>query len=128
MTSHRLNPALLTRSWLVAAVLLAACGRGDEGAARASSVFAEDALISGVVLENVTACEVDAACFLRIQFADTAVVALYGTGERPAPPCTMTVEVSNAAFPVQPSEMVDVVISRCGDEGYYVRRLVRVAG
>lgn len=109
-------------------VALAACAPNGPDSTQNASPFAEDTLISGVVRENSTACEVDAACYLRIEFADTSVVALYGTGERPAPACAISVEVSNAAFPVQPGEVVDVVISRCAEEGYYLRRLVRAPG
>ena len=114
--------------WPVFAAALAGCAPTGRDSTYHPSAFAEDALISGVVLENVRACEVDAACYLRIEFADTAVVALYGTGKRPAPACAISVEVSNAAFPVRTGEVVDVVISRCADEGYHLRRLVRVTG
>lgn len=113
-------------SWMVPLLVFAACGRVSQDSAHVSSTFTEDSLISGVVLENVSACEVDADCYLRIAFADTAIVALYGAGERPALPCPSTVEVSNAAFRVQPQEIVEVVISRCQEEGYYLRRLARV--
>jgi len=115
-------------SWTISVFILTACGQVGQDSMRASSTFVEDTLISGIVLENVTACEVDATCYLRIEFADTAIVALYGTGERPALPCPTTVEVSNAAFAVRPHETVEVVISRCAKEGYYLRRLVPVAG
>ena len=72
------------------------------------SSFVLDAVATVSVLENVPACEVDAACYLRLQFADTAVIALYGTGERPAPPCRMTTEVSDVAFRVLEEEMIEV--------------------
>jgi hypothetical protein len=71
---------------------------------------------------------VDAICYLRIEFADTSIVALYGTGERPAPACEISREVSDAAFLVQAGEVIDVVISRCASEGHYIRRLVRERG
>ena len=74
-------------------------------------------------MENSTACSVDAVCYLRIAFADTVVVAVYGTGERPAPPCTISVDVSDAAFEIEAGDVVDVVISRCGEEGYYLERI-----
>lgn len=115
-------------TWCGVFLILAGCGSAGADATDRPSPFTAYALISGVVLENVTACEVDAACFLLIEFADTSVVALYGTGERPAPACDMSTEVSDAAFQVQPGEVVDVVISTCGAEGYYLQRLVRAAG
>lgn len=93
------------RTWAIWPVIFVACGRFGQEAPEAAASFAEDSVISGVVAENVTACEVDAACYLRIEFADTTVVALYGTGERPAPPCEMSVEVSDTAFRVQPGEV-----------------------
>ena len=117
-----------TAAWPVLAAALSGCAPTGRDLTYHPSAFAEDALISGVVLENVTACEVDAACYLRIEFADTAVVALYGTGERPAPACAISAEVSNAGFAVRPGEVVDVVISRCAEEGYHLRRLVRATG
>lgn len=112
---------------LVAALLVVACasagGDPDDGADL--SQFLEGSQISGRVLENSTACEVDAVCYLRMQFSDTAIVAVYGTGERPPPPCDMTVGVSDVAFQVEPGEVVDVVISRCASEGHYLERIVR---
>ena len=115
---------------LVFAIAMAGCaaiGRDSTQGADFTQ-FAEDTLISGKVLENSTACVVDAICYLRIEFADTSIVALYGTGERPAPACQISREVSDAAFLVQPGEVIDVVISRCASEGYYIRRLVRERG
>jgi hypothetical protein len=96
--------------------------RGD--GAPALSRFATDSLISGSVLENVTACRVDAVCRLRIQFADTAVDAVYGHGERDRPPCVISRPVSDAAFRVERGALVDVVVSRCGSEGHSLQRLV----
>ncbi len=109
---------------LVLALAAAGCwAPNEESPQDPTSSFAEDVMISGSVLENVTACEVDAACFLRIQFADTSVLALYGTGERPPPPCAMSTEVSDAAFRAQPRDVISVVISQCGDEGHYIRQI-----
>ena len=115
-------------TWLVLAAQLVACGQVGRETSESLSPFALDTGVSGVVLENVRACEVDAVCYLRIEFADTTVVAVYGTGERPAPTCTVSAEVSNSAFSVRPRDRVEVVISRCGDDGYHVQRLVRVTG
>jgi hypothetical protein len=68
---------------------------------------------------------VDAVCHLRIEFADTTLVALYGTSERPAPASEIPLEVSDAAFRVEPGDAIDVVLSMCASEGRYIRRLVR---
>jgi hypothetical protein len=109
---------------LVFVTLLSACtSRGDNGVEL--SEFLDDTLISGRVVENTKACTVDAACHLRIEFADTTILALYGTGERPAPACEIPREVSDAAFGVEAGDVIDVVVSMCGLEGRYVRRLVR---
>lgn len=107
---------------------LAGCGPTQAGSTQEAMPFSEDQLITGRVIENSTACEVDAVCYLRIEFADTAVVAIYGTGERPPPPCSISVDVSNAAFPRRQGDLVDVVISKCGTDGYYLRRLIPTDG
>jgi hypothetical protein len=110
-------------------VTLCACaptGAGSAGDAEISH-FVEDSLITGNVLENSTACEVDAVCYLRIEFADTSIVALYGTGERPAPACEISQDVSDVAFHISPDEIIAVVVSKCGPDRYYVRRLDRSA-
>jgi hypothetical protein len=116
--------ARVRRSPLVL-LLAAACAPGPEGSTSAPEPtrFVEDSLARGSVVENSTACSVDAVCYLRIAFADTVVVAVYGTGERPAPPCTISVDVSDAAFEIEAGDVVDVVISRCGEEGYYLERI-----
>lgn len=82
---------------------------------------------TGRVLENSTACTVDAVCYLRIEFADTTIEALYGTGERPAPPCTISVDVSDAAFEIVVGDVVEVVVSPCGDEGHFLERVLAIA-
>jgi len=112
---------------LVVAIAVSGCAAPGESPEDAVDAFAEDALVSGRVIENNTSCVVDAVCFLRLAFADTSVAALYGTGERPAPPCSLTREVSDVAFGVQRGELVSVVISRCAGEGHYIRQLVRAA-
>ena len=122
------SPAWHFTALFVFATALAGCAAIGQDATRDAAPFAEDTLISGKVLENSTACEVDAICYLRIEFADTSIVALYGTGERPAPTCEISREVSNAAFLVWPGEVIDVVISRCASQGHYMRRLVRDTG
>ena len=87
------------------------------------SAFEEGAISSGRVIENSTACEVDAVCYLRIEFADTTIAAVYGTGERPAPYCEISMDVSNLAFRVPVGARVDVVVSRCRTEGLYLSEI-----
>ena len=115
---------------LLLALALSACGSasGDADDDPELSPFIEGTLISGRVLENSTACVVDALCYLRIEFADTTIVALYGTGERPAPQCEITAEVSDAAFQVESGDIVEVVVSACAFEGHYLQRIGGDAG
>ena len=81
--------------------------------------------IEGVarVSANVTACIVDAMCTLTLEFADTAVTAVYGSGERPAPACTIDVAVSNVAFDLVASDVVHVVLEPCEGSGLVVASL-----
>lgn len=109
-------------------IVACASAGGDPDDDSELSRFEEGSPVTGRVVENSTACEVDASCYLRIEFADTTVAALYGTGERPAPPCTMSVEVSDVAFGVGPGDLVEVVISPCGSEGRYIERIVADRG
>ena len=107
-------------------LILSACASGGGDSSTAPlSVFSEGALVTGRALENVTACEVDAVCYLRIQFADTTMRAIYGTGERPPPPCPISVEVSDAAFAVEAGDVLEVAITACPDEGMFLERIVR---
>jgi len=108
-------------------LILSACasGGGDSGGTAPLSVFSEGALVTGRALENVMACEVDGVCYLRIQFADTTIRATYGTGERPPPPCPISVEVSDAAFAVEAGDVLEVAITACPDEGMFLERIVR---
>lgn len=127
--SRALRPSGKSPFWSVIMTALCACspgGRGSAGDVEISS-FVEDALVSGKVLQNSTACEVDAVCFLRIAFSDTSIVALYGTGERPAPECPMSSDISDVAFRIAPDEVVSVIVSRCGLDGYYLRRLEKAS-
>jgi len=111
---------------LVIAALAAGCAVPNEDAPDSVvEAFAEDVPVLGRVVENSTACEVDAVCYLRIEFFDTSVIAVYGTGERPAPPCEMSTELSDIAFAIRRGELVSVVISKCADEGYFIRRIHR---
>lgn len=79
---------------------------------------------SGRVLENSTACVVDAVCHLRIAFADTSIVAVYGSGERPPSDCETPTGVSDLAFQAQGGDLVEVVISKCASGGHYLQQLV----
>jgi len=106
-------------------LVLSACAsaEGDPSGTASLSVFSEGSLVTGRVLENVTACEVDAVCYLRLQFADTTITAIYGTGERPAPPCPISVAVSNAAFAVERGDVLAVAITACPGEGMFLERI-----
>ena len=100
-----------------------ACGNGG-GAGEALSTFRQDELVTGRVIDNSTACQVDAICSLELAFADTSIIAIYGTGMRQAPPCQSPAEVTNVAFAVARDELVDVVLGTCED-GLSIQRLVR---
>ena len=82
-----------------------ACGNGG-GAGEALSTFRQDELVTGRVIDNSTACQVDAICSLELAFADTSIIAIYGTGMRQAPPCQSPAEVTNVAFAVARDELV----------------------
>lgn len=84
-------------------------------------------LLRAQVSENVTACEVDAVCYLVLQLSDTTIVALYGTGERPAPPCPISKEVSDVAFGVGAGDVVEVRVTNCEGEGYFIDE-IRLSG
>jgi hypothetical protein len=106
-----------------AVLVLCGCSSGDPGGGPASdlSEFTPDAVLSGRIVDNVTACVVDGDCILRIEFSDTTVSALYGTGERPAPNCTLQRSVSDVAFGLAAGDRISVVLSGCGADGLYVR-------
>lgn len=92
------------------------------------SQFALDKPVTGRVVANVTACVVDAMCLLRIEFADTVVEAIYGTGERPAPLCTIPIQASDAAFAVEQGEVILARIAECPAEGYFLQALLSGGG
>jgi hypothetical protein len=108
--------------WAALVLTLVGCASADDETTPTLSSFDHDTWVLGVVRENVTACEVDATCYLRLEFGDTSVVALYGTGERPASGCDTPVEASDAAFQIRPGARVNVILGTCA-EGLYVRRL-----
>jgi hypothetical protein len=101
---------------LVAGACADTPGSGTEG----SSAFALDTPVVGSVVENSTACEVDAICSLRVAFSDTTVVVIYGTGER-EPVCTTPSEASNAAFGAEAGGRVELVVEACGSDGLHLQ-------
>jgi len=122
----RTRPVPAYVALLFGAGALLACADSDPAPDEGDStmtVFEEGVISSGRILENSTACEVDAVCYLRIEFADTSIVAVYGTGERPAPPCEIPADASDPAFRVEAGARVDVVVSRCGGEGLYLSEI-----
>lgn len=95
------------------------------GEPRALSTFREGAPSTARLVANVTACTVDATCYLTLELADTTIDAAYGAGEGPAPPCSIPVAVSDIAFQLRAGDTVDVTIARCGDEGLFVEEIAR---
>ncbi|MDH3271707.1 MAG: hypothetical protein OEN56_10260 [Gemmatimonadota bacterium] len=122
------RPAPVSLPALCILVFACAPGGGDPGSRAGLSPFAEGALVSGRVLENNHACTVDAVCYLRLEFADTSIVAVYGSGERPPPVCDISVATSDAAFGVEAGEIVTVRVAPCGSGGLHVHELVRPDG
>jgi len=115
------------RLWV--ALLLSACGT-EEPAVDASSLSPFAPGVEGVarVSNNVTACIVDAMCTLTLDFADTSVTAVYGSGERPAPACGVGRTVSNAAFDLAATDVVTVLLETCEGVGLVVRSVARRGG
>lgn len=104
------------RSWRVLILCLAVAGCHAETVGTAElSRFRESDLLTGRVLENSTACQVDAICALELLLRDTTITAVYGTGERPAPTCQSPAAVTNEAFGVARGEVVEVVVRTCED-------------
>jgi hypothetical protein len=99
--------------------------RWDKGRPRALSGFREGAPVTARVVENVTTCSVDAVCYVTLELTDTTILATYGTGERPAPPCSTPVAASDLAFQLRAGDTVDVTMVRCGEEGLVVEEIVR---
>lgn len=109
---------------LIPILVFCGCASPDEDPQTSLTDFAEDTPVVGRVAENVTACEVDAACWLRIELADTTILAFYGLGDRDDAPCRIPPAVSDAAFDVRRGDTVEVVLSPCGSEGHFIRRFV----
>lgn len=127
MTRIRRGGRIIIRhASLASAFLVAACGPSGDApeSTRPLSEFAEDVPVVGLVTENVTACDVDAACWLGLELADTAIVALYGLGDRGDPACAIPRAVSDTAFDMRRGDTVEVVVSRCGSEGHFIRRFM----
>lgn len=95
------------------------------GEPRALSRFGATAPWTARVVENVTACTVDAVCYLGLELADTTITAIYGTGERPPPPCPPSLAVSDVAFQLQPGDTVEITVERCGEDGLFVEDIAR---
>lgn len=126
---HRSLQALNRRGVAVLAttMVVGACSPAGQGGPDATelSAWGVDSLLQARVVENVTACAVDADCFLRLEFADTILVARYGTGERPAPPCPISAGVSDAAWSLAADDLIQVRLHDCGAEGYFIEEIAR---
>jgi hypothetical protein len=110
---------------LWASVVVVSCAPVDHGAVgqSAASRFGVDVPATARVLANSTMCTVDADCHLRLEFADTTVSVLYGTGDRPSAACEVPRQVSDMAFTVREYQMVEVTISVCAANELYLRAL-----
>ena len=104
-----------TSVWV--SIALSACvgASGPPGSTRLDTLALGEA-VTARVLENEPGCVVDAVCFLTLEFSDTVVVAIYGSGERPAP-CPIDVAVSDAAFALDPGVVTGVTVDSCDGEG-----------
>ena len=87
------------------------------------SPFVADTPLNARIVENSTACIVDAVCFLRLEFADTTIEAIYGTGEHPAPPCDIPGDAATAAFRATAGDIMRVAVTSCAPHGFMLRQL-----
>ena len=87
------------------------------------SPFVADTPLDARIVENSTACIVDAVCFLRLEFADTTIEAIYGTGEHPAPPCDISGEAATAAFRAAAGDIMRVAVTSCPSHGFMLQQL-----
>lgn len=107
-----------------ALVYLAGCApAGTRTVGDDVSPFVADTAINARVVENSTACIVDAVCFLRLEFADTTLEAIYGTGEHPAPPCDISGDAATAAFQAAAGDLVRVAVTWCAPHGFMLQQL-----
>jgi hypothetical protein len=114
------------RAVRLAAVLLhlAACApAGTRTADVDLSPFVADSPLNARIVENRTACIVDAVCVLRLEFADTTIEVIYGTGERPPPPCDIPRDASTAAFRAAAGDIVRVAVTPCAPHGFMLQQL-----
>jgi hypothetical protein len=103
---------------------LAGCAPADTRSADVDlSPFVADTSLNARIVENSTACIVDAVCFLRLEFADTTIEAIYATGEHPAPPCDIPGDASTAAFRAAVGDIVRVAVSPCAPHGFMLQQL-----
>ena len=88
----------------------------------------EEITTTGTVLENDHSCEVDVACFLRIQTGDEQFILVYHYGEWP--PCT-NVPAIRAGSEVEAGDQIEVfgrvdgegTYSTCDSDEYYIPAL-----
>ena len=85
--------------------------------------FATGVAVGARVMDNVTACVVDAVCTLELQFADTSVVVVYGSGERPQDSCSTPREASDVAFGLGGGDMVSVELTACSEHRLVLARV-----
>jgi hypothetical protein len=119
------------RAVRLAAALLHLAGCAPAGTRTADvdlSPFVADTPLNARIVENSTACIVDAVCFLRLEFADTTVDAIYGTGEYPAPPCDIPGDAATAAFRAAAGDIVRVAVTSCPPHGFMLRQLEPIPG
>ena len=109
---------------LAALLHLAGCApAGTRTADVDLSPFVADTPLNARIVENSTACIVDAVCFLRLEFADTTIAAMYGTGEHPAPPCDIPGDAATAAFQAAVGDIVRVALIPCAPHGFMLQQL-----
>jgi hypothetical protein len=88
-----------------------------------------EVIFRGVVSENITACEVDAFCLLRILVDEELVTVVYHYGEMPR---CQNDQATSQGFALSPGDEVEVYgavyeassISTCDADRYYLLKLV----
>jgi hypothetical protein len=117
------------RAVRLAAALLHLAGCAPAGTRTADvdlSPFVADTPLNARIVENSTACIVDAVCFLRLEFADTTIDAIYGTGEHPASPCDIPRDASTAAFRAVVGDIVRVAVTPCAPHRFRLQQLTPI--